>query len=491
MHIKLEMDEDGRELQPPYGPLYDMSQEELLVLRATLADLLDKGWIRASSSSASSPVLFARKPGGGLRFCVDYRGLNAITSKDRYPLPLIRETLRQLAKARCYTKLDVRAAFHRMRMTEGDQWKTAFRTRIGSFEWLVCPFGLTGAPAHFQRWINTVLGDALDVFCSAYMDDIIIYTDGDDEDYYRKVNIIIHRMLAAGLNIDLAKCAFNVTEVKYLGFIIEAGVGIKVDPEKVEAIAAWEEPENASAVRSFLGFANFYREFAPQFTDIAAPLNDLTRRGAPWQWEAAHQSAFDRIKEILICAPVLAMYDSELETVVEADSSGYGLGGVVSQVGHDGLLCPIGFFSRKLNSAEINYEIHDKELLSIISTVKHFRGELRSCKDKFTILSDHRNLQYFMTTRRLSERQIRWAEELSYYNFTIKFRAGKDSEKPDLLSRRAQVMLKDLSDEWLNERKFQLIRDRWLSPPMLTKETVYGEVAEVIQLSAVQTRATT
>jgi hypothetical protein len=272
------------------------------------------------------------------------------------------------------------------------------------------------------------------------MDDIIIYTDGVEEDHYRKVNIIIHRMLATGLNIDLAKCAFNVTEVKYLGFIVEAGVGIKVDPEKVEAISAWEEPKNASAIRSFLGFANFYREFAPQFTDIAAPLNDLTRRSSPWRWEAAHQSAFDRIKEILMCAPILAIYDSELETVVEADSSEYGLGGVVSQVGYDGLLHPIGFFSRKLNHAEINYEIHDKELLSIVATVKHFRGELRSCKDKFTILSDHRNLQYFMTTRRLCERQIRWAEELSYYNFTIKFRAGKDSEKPDLLSRRAQVM---------------------------------------------------
>ena len=489
MSIKLEKDEAGRDLRPPHGPLYHMSQEELLVLRATLTDLLDKGWIRASSSAASSPVLFAHKPGGGLRFCVDYRGLNAITSKDRYPLPLVRETLRQLAKARLYTKLDVRAAFHRMRMAEGDQWKTAFRTREGSFEWLVCPFGLTGAPAHFQRWINSVLGDALDVFCSAYMDDVIIYTDGDEEDHFRKVNLIIHRMLEAGLNLDLNKCAFSVTKVKYLGFVVEAGVGIRVDPDKVEAITAWEAPTNPSAVRSFLGFANFYREFAPQFADIAAPLNDLTRRGSVWRWDEIHQNAFDRMKEILVCAPVLAMYDPELPTVVEADSSGYGLGGVVSQVGLDGLLRPIGFFSRKLTAAEINYQIHDKELLSIVSTIRHFRGELRSCQDQFTILSDHRNLQYFMTSRVLSERQIRWAEELSYYNFVIKFWAGKDSEKPDLLSRRDQVMPKDASDERLSERRFQLIRDRWLCPQMVTPKTEHGGVAEEIQVSAVRTRS--
>ncbi|CCE31947.1 uncharacterized protein CPUR_05804 [Claviceps purpurea 20.1] len=399
MSIPLEKDEKGKDLQPPHGPLYDMSHEELLVLRATLTDLLDKGWIRASASPASSSVLFARKPGGGLRFCVDYRGLNAITSKDRYPLPLIRETLRQLAKALHLTKLDVRTAFHRMRMAAGEEWKTTFRTRQGSFEWLVCPFGLTGAPAHFQRWINTVLGDALDVFCSAYMYDVIIYTDGDEDDHFAKVNLVLSRMLAAGLNIDLAKCAFNVTEIKYLGFIVET-------------------------VRSFLGFANFYREFAPQFADIAAPLTELTRRGKLWRWDEVHQTAFDRMKEILVCAPVLAMYDPELETIVEADSSGYGLAEL----------------SRKL------------ELLSIISTVKHFRGELRSCQKTFTILSDHRNLQYFMTTRMLSERQIRWAEELSYYNFTIKFRAGKDSEKPDFLSRRDQVMPKDASDERLSKR---------------------------------------
>ncbi|KAI0992682.1 hypothetical protein K3495_g15503, partial [Podosphaera aphanis] len=161
--------ENGKPIQPPWGPLYNMSREELLVLRKTLTDLLAKGWIRPSSSAAASPVIFAKKPNGGLRFCVDYRGLNAITVPDRYPLPLFKETLRQLSKARWFTKLDVKSAFHRVRVREGDEWMTAFRCRLGLFEWLVTPFGLVNAPASFQRYINEHLREHLDLDATAYV----------------------------------------------------------------------------------------------------------------------------------------------------------------------------------------------------------------------------------------------------------------------------------------------------------------------------------
>jgi hypothetical protein len=194
-----------------------MSREELLVLRKNLTDYLDKGWICASSSPAASPVLFARKPGGGLQMCVDYRALNRVTRSDRYSLPLIKETLRNLSTAQWFTKLDIRAAFHCLRIKEGDEWKTAFRTRFGLFEWLVTPFGLTGAPAAFQRYINEVLREFLDIFCSAYMDDVLIWSDGDYLDHMAKVNQVLAKLKAAGLKVDLAKCAFAVKEVKYLG----------------------------------------------------------------------------------------------------------------------------------------------------------------------------------------------------------------------------------------------------------------------------------
>ena len=169
---------NGKTAEVPWGPLYNMLRDELLVLRRTLTDLLEKGFIRVSSSAAAAPVLFVRKPGGGLRFYMDYRGLNRITKKDRYPLPLIYETLRNIGKAKWFTKLDVIAAFYKIRIAEGDEWMTAFRTRYGLFEWLVTPFRLANAPSTFQKYINWAMRDYLDEFCSAYVDDILIYTNG-------------------------------------------------------------------------------------------------------------------------------------------------------------------------------------------------------------------------------------------------------------------------------------------------------------------------
>ncbi|KAI1005245.1 hypothetical protein K3495_g2967 [Podosphaera aphanis] len=173
--------DNGKPAQPPWGPLYSMSREKLLVLHKTLTQLSAKGWIRLSNSAAAAPVLFAKKPNGGLRFCVDYRGLNAITIPDRYPLPLFNETLRQLSKAKWFSKLDVKSAFHRIRIREGDEWMTAFRCRLGLFEWLVTPFGLSNAPATFQRYINEHLKEHLDHDATAYMDDVLVYTSGTRE----------------------------------------------------------------------------------------------------------------------------------------------------------------------------------------------------------------------------------------------------------------------------------------------------------------------
>ena len=454
--IILETDANGREKDPPWGPLYGMSREELIVLRRTLTELLDKGFIRASSSPASAPVLFVRKPGGGLRFCVDYRGLNAITKKDRYPLPLIEETLRSLSKAKWLTKLDVIAAFHKVRIEDGDEWKTAFRTRYGLYEWLVTPFGLTGAPATFQRYINHTLREFLDEFCSAYIDDILIYSSGSLADHRKKVKQVLARLRDAGLQIDIDKCEFEATSVKYLGFIVEAGKGIRVDPEKVRAIQEWEAPRSARAVRSFLGFANYYRQFVPRFSNIASPLTALTKKDAAFAWSNECQAAFEELKLRLISAPILAQWDPDRETVVETDSSGYVTGGALAQRGDDGLMRPVAFFSKKCAPAECNYPIHDKELLAIIRCLEHWDAELRSV-ESFTVLTDHLNLRYFTKKQPLSERQARWAEALSRYNFTIVHRPGKDAAVPDALSRREQDMPHSAEDERLRGRRIQLL----------------------------------
>lgn len=454
--IELEQ-KDGKEQEVPWGPLYRMSREELLVLRETLTDLLDKGFIRVSHSPAAAPVLFVKKPGGGLRFCVDYRGLNKITRKDRYPLPLIYETLQNISRAKWFTKLDVKAAFYKLRVAEGDEWKTAFRTRYGLYEWLVTPFGLANAPSTFQKYINWVLRDYLDVFCSAYIDDVLIYTNGSRARHRKHTRQVICALRDAGLQLDITKCEFEVTTTKYLGFIISSGSGISMDPEKVEAIKGWEAPRSVKGVQSFLGFANFYRRFIKSFSEVAKPLNDLVKKDQSFRWTEAAAAAFDKLKEMFTTAPFLAHFDPDAETVVETDASGWCVGGVLLQLSSSGSYHPCAFFSKKMAPAECNYEIYDKEMLAIVRCLEEWDPELRSVKT-FQIRSDHKNLQYFMSVQKLTERQMRWSLILSKYNFTISYLPGKSNATADALSRREQDMPNGDDDERVSHRSMRLLR---------------------------------
>jgi hypothetical protein len=246
-------------------------------------DLLDKGWIWASSLAAGAPVLFVKKPGEGLRFCVDYRALNAIISQNRYPFSLIRKILKGLVKARYYTKINVRAAFYRLCIKEGDEWKTAFRTKFELFEWVVTPFGLAGASAIFQRYINSILDDFFDKFCLAYINDVFIYFNGFYQNYMSKVKKVLRRFHEAGLKLDIEKSEFASSKIKYLGFIISAEKGIKINSGKVEAIKKWKAPTIIKGVWSFIRFSNFYRDFIENFSKIAAPLMLFIRKNQAWQ----------------------------------------------------------------------------------------------------------------------------------------------------------------------------------------------------------------
>ena len=229
------------------------------MLKKYVKENLEKGFIRPSTSPASSPVLFVKKPGWGLRFCVDYRALNELTIKNRYPIPRINETLTLLGKAKFFTKLDVISAFHRMRIAEGYEYLTVFRIRFGLYEYLVMPFGLANAPSSFQNYINDTLKGYLDEFCTAYIDDILIFSQSLEEhhDHVRKV---LKRLLDAGLQIDIKKCEFHVQSVKFLGLIITTD-GIKMDPSKLASIENWPIPKNVKEMQRFIGFVNFYRRF--------------------------------------------------------------------------------------------------------------------------------------------------------------------------------------------------------------------------------------
>ena len=471
----------------PWGPLYNMSKDELLVLRKTLDDLLAKGYIRSSNSEAAAPVLFARKPGGGLRFCCDYRALNAITKADRYPLPLIPETLRNLTGAQWLTKVDVVSAFHQIRMAKGEEYKTAFRTRFGSFEWMVCPFGLSGAPATFQRYINTLLRKQLDDFASAYMDDVIIYSNGTREDHFRKVRIVLQKLWDGGLYLDPGKCEFARKSIKYLGFVVYAdGKGVGPDASKVDAIRDWQAPKTQKEVRRFLGFANYYRMFIPNYSKIATPLTALTGKGVPFSWGKVEESAFVALRDKFCRAPVLTHWDPRRPTFLETDCSGFALGGALIQE-CDGIRRPVGFYSQKLNKAEINYDIHDKEMLAVVACLKFWAPELKAC-GPFTIWTDHKNLEWFMVKRQLSERQIRWYETLTQFQFTLVYRPGAEAVLPDALSRREQDTLGE--DDKLSRFRRFLEPDRAPNWPDSSGGKAVLVATTSVQMAAIQLTAT-
>jgi len=239
--------------------------------------------------------------------------------------------------------------------------------------------------------------------------------------------------------------------VKYLGFIVQAEKGIHVDPKKVEAIRAWETPKSIRDVRSFIGFANFYRPFIPRFADLSAPLTRLMRKDAVFKWDDDCQQAFSELKDLFINAPILAHFEEDRKTVVEADASGWATGAVLSQYGPDGQLRPCAYLSQKLSPAESNYEIHDKELLAIVRALREWRPELKMVP-RFTIVTDHKNLRYFGKAQHLNERQMRWADLLTEFDFELLYRPGKLAARPDALSRRSQDTPKTITDERLSNR---------------------------------------
>ena len=237
---------------PTWGPLYSVSADELKVLKAYIEKMVDKGFIRASFLLAASPVLFAKKPGGSLRFCVDYQALNAITVKNCYSLHLIKETLERVCKAKTFSKIDIIAAFNKLRIREGEEWKTAFRTRYGLYEYLVMPFGLANGPFSFQNYINDVLHGMLDVFCTAYIDDILIYSNSKKK-HQEHVRKILEALRRADLQANIDKCKFHTTEVNYLGLVITSN-GIRMDLHKISAVQQWSTPTCVRDVQAFIGF---------------------------------------------------------------------------------------------------------------------------------------------------------------------------------------------------------------------------------------------
>jgi hypothetical protein len=419
---------------PKFYPIYNLNETQLTTLREYLENNLRKGYIRTSTSSAGYPVMFVPKKNGKLRLVVDYRQLNGITHKDRTPLPLMTELRDRLHGKSWFTALDLRSAYNLIRVKEGEEWKTAFRTKFGLYEYLVMPFGLTNAPATFQRMINNVLREYLDIFVVVYLDDILIFSENLEE-HKEHVHKILQTLLAAKLLVDPEKSHFHVQEVTFLGHIIRPNQ-ISMDPEKVKAVRDWEAPGNVKDVQSFLGFANYYRRFIKDFSKIAKPLTELTKKEEKFEWTEERETAFQNVKKQITAEPVLATFDPDKEIELETDASDYALGSQLGQRDDQGRLHPVAFWSKKLNGAELNYPIYDKEFLAIVESFKEFRHYLLGSKHKVKVFTDHKNIAYFATTQQLSGRQLRYAEYLQEFDYEIKHVQGKENGRADAISRR-------------------------------------------------------
>ncbi|KAI2650240.1 Transposon Tf2-6 polyprotein [Labeo rohita] len=379
---------------PPRGRLYSLSIPEQAAMDKYIKEALENGFIHPSTSPAGAGFFFVEKKDGGLRPCIDYRGLNRITIKNRYPLPLMSTAFEILQGATIFSKLDLRNAYHLVRIREGNEWKTAFNTPTGHFEYRVMPFGLVNAPAVFQAFINDVLRDTLNKFVFVYLDDILIFSSSYQE-HVQHVRQVLQRLLQNRLFIKLEKSEFHVPRVSFLGFIVSKG-SLQMDPSKVRAVLDWPQPNSVKQVQRFLGFANFYRRFIRDFSSVAEPIIALTKKELrPFKWSKEAEGAFNRLKKLFTSAPILTLPDPETPFVVEVDASDSGVGAVLSQRSSvDNKLHPCAYFSRKLTPTQRNYDIGNRELLAVKMALEEWRHWLEGAKFPFLIWTDHQNLTY-------------------------------------------------------------------------------------------------
>ena len=314
-----------------------MAPAELKELQIQLQELLDKGFIRPSYSPWGAPVLFVKKKDGTLRMCIDYRELNKLTIKNKYPLPRIDDLFDQLKGAANFSKIDLRSGYHQLRIKDNDVPKTAFRTRYGHYEFLVMPFGLTNAPAAFMDLMNRVFAQYLDKFIIVFIDDILVYSKTPEE-HEEHLRVTLQLLRDSKLYAKFSKCDFWLSKVHFLGHVVSKE-GVSVDPAKVEAVSKWAAPTSVTEIRSFLGLAGYYRRFVEGFSKIAAPLTALTRKGKKYEWTEKCDKSFQELKNRLTTAPTLTLPTEDEDFVIFSDASKLGLGAVLMQKWKGDRLC--------------------------------------------------------------------------------------------------------------------------------------------------------
>ena len=441
---------------PPVRPLRHQSSKDLAVFEAYVKAGVESGQLRVSNSPYGAMALIVKKKDGEPRVVVDYRGLNDITIKNKYPLPLMDELFDRVFGAKYFSKLDLRTGFHQIRVAEADVEKTAFRTRYGSFEYLVLPMGLCNAPGTFMQLMNDTFRDMLDRSVLVFLDDILVFSRTKGE-HVRHLREVLTRLRSQKLYAKRTKCEFMRDEVEFLGHRLGAE-GLAVSQDKISAVRDWPAPRNVSEVRSFLGLAGFYRRFVKGFSKLAHPITELTKSDCTFTWGQAQQDAFKLLKEALCSAPVLLIPDPSRPYTLNCDACDFAVGATLQQ-DHGNGLQPVAYRSRKLSPAECNYDTREKEFLALVDACSTWRHYLHS-DEPFTLLSDHDSLKYHKTMPNLSGRLARWVEKMAEFDYRIEHIAGAKNIVADALSRRADLRSKGDDSDALNA-----VRARRLDEP--------------------------
>ena len=420
---------------PPSRPLRHQSAKDLEVFEQYTRELIEAGQLRVSQSPYGAMALIVRKKDGTPRVVVDYRALNEMTVKNKYPLPLMDELFDRVHGAKFFTKIDLRTGFHQIRVADADIEKTAFRTRYGSFEYLVLPMGLCNAPGTFMQLMNDTFRDLLDKTVLVFLDDILIFSRTKEE-HEKHVREVFERLRAQKLYAKRSKCEFFRDEVEFLGHRIGAN-GLSVSQDKISAVRDWPAPKNVSEVRSFLGLAGFYRRFVKDFSKVALPITELTKEKTPWEWGPKQREAFAALKHALCTAPVLLIPDPSLPYTLNCDACMYAVGATLQQ-DHGNGLQPVAFRSKKLSPAEINYDTREKEFLALFDACSYWRHYLNGTQ-KFKLLSDHDSLKHHKSMPNLSGRLARWIEKMAEFDYDIEYIPGTKNVVADALSRRADL----------------------------------------------------
>lgn len=421
--------------------------------------LLEAGTVQPSSSPYASPVVLVKKKDNTWRLCVDYRKLNTMTIKDRFPIPLIEDLMDELGGSSIYSKIDLRAGYHQVRMHLDDIQKTAFRTHSGHYEYVVMPFGLTNAPATFQGLMNAVFREHLRKFVLIFFDDILIYSRSREE-HISHLRVVFKIMRANKLYAKKSKCEFATRKVEYLGHFISAE-GVSTDPAKIKAITEWPKPKNLKALRGFLGLAGYYRRFVQSFGAISRPLSALTKKDS-FLWNEEAQTAFESLKESMVTTPTLALPRFDKVFVVETDASGQGIGAVLMQEGH-----PVAYISRQLKGKQLHLSIYEKELLAVVFAVQKWRHYLLT--NHFIIKTDQRSLKYLLEQRLNTPIQQQWLPKLLEFDYEIQYRQGKENVAADALSRVEGSEVLHMAMTVLDCDLLQRIKDAYQQDPVAKK----------------------